>query len=212
MASDEMRLGSPTLRWSQQPPRFGVPPSRGFGRAPCAPTSPRAAVAQLGFVKRRTVKGITRRATLTILLAATAAFTASCRHTSVSQTPWFGSYGELDSPKDGQMEVCVTGDVKREGVLWVRSGSGIDAVEEMVKPNWVEKEPRKPYVTIFRLASNARVRQFRYNLRKKTQPQKAAIRVQHGDILNFWYGSVLLYSGADCRNRGQVFAFYICLD
>ena len=41
-----------TLRWSQQPPRWSVPPSRQFGRAPCAQPSRSAAVAQLGFVRR----------------------------------------------------------------------------------------------------------------------------------------------------------------
>jgi hypothetical protein len=45
------------MRWSQQSPRFCVPPSRQFGRTPWAPSSPPAAVAQLGFV--RSMKSLT---------------------------------------------------------------------------------------------------------------------------------------------------------
>src|SRR5713101_548432 len=56
------------MRWSQQPPRFCVPPSRQFGRTPWAPSSPPAAVAQLGFVRPQHVTMKTTTLALALLI------------------------------------------------------------------------------------------------------------------------------------------------
>src|SRR5438876_8513299 len=97
------------------------------------------------------------------VLTATAVFTTSCMHTQVSRADWFGSYGKLLPPKDGQVQVCLTQDVKREGVFWIKAGSGIDEIEQRVKPEWAQSKPRVAQLTIFRLADGERMHELRYN-------------------------------------------------
>jgi hypothetical protein len=137
---------------------------------------------------------VTVKPTAKLLIAVATTLLAGCQHPRVPQERWFGSYGKFLPPRDNEIEFCVTGDVNHAGILWVKDGTTIDSIEEMIKPESA-KQSRTAWLTIYRRAPDGRVHRRAYNLLKKANREKASKQLQHGDILNFWYGSQPVYSG-----------------
>ncbi len=116
----------------------------------------------------------------TAALLLTAGLLVGC-HLGVRESRWTPPH--FDPPRDGHIQIALSGDVQSPGLHWVSASATLATIEAVAGL----PTPPPRHVMLTRL-ERGRAHNTVYVFPKMSQSEKEAVSLRHGDILQFYTG------------------------
>jgi len=95
------------------------------------------------------------------------------------------AYVPLEPRRDGQILVYVSGDAQQRGPHWVPEDANILTLEEVAGAGNEGAITLEPKFVVVHREVDGRTLEMRYDLHRRTRPEKEAIHLRHGDRVTF---------------------------